>query len=110
MTSETERIVFLNDLARKAMGVASRVVQTPGVNALPPAERSRIRELVELYDSFAPDNDPYGEHDSGSFNFNDNRIFWKIDYYDNNFEFGSDHPDNASETARVLTIMLAEEY
>jgi hypothetical protein len=38
------------------------------------------------------------------------RVFWKIDYYDQNFEFGSSEPTNERVTGRVLTILLAEEY
>lgn len=50
------RIAQLNDLARTAMGVASRVVQTPGIKALSPGDQSRIREKVELFIDVKPDN------------------------------------------------------
>ena len=36
-TSPVRRIAELNDLARTAMGVASRLVQTAGISALAPA-------------------------------------------------------------------------
>ena len=38
-----KRIAELNDLARTAMGVASRVMQTEGIMALPAALQSKIR-------------------------------------------------------------------
>lgn len=36
--------------------------------------------------------------------------FFKIDYYDLNYEFMSKNPANPDITNRVLSIMLAEEY
>jgi hypothetical protein len=110
MSNHTRRIAQLNDLARTAMGVASRVVQTPGIQAFDPAEQSKIREKVERFNAFTPANDPHGEHDFGSFEHCDFRIYWKIDYYDKKLEFGSEHPEDPAQTTRVLTIMLAEEY
>jgi Protein of unknown function (DUF3768) len=55
-------------------------------------------------------NDPYGEHDFGNFTLAGRKFFWKIDAYDANMEFGSEDPADPSQTTRVLTIMLAEEY
>jgi hypothetical protein len=104
------RIAKLNDIARTAMGVAGKLVQTEGINALPPEDQSRIRELVELFKDFNEGNNPHGERDFGSFEHNGNKIFWKIDYYDKQLEYGSEHPEDPGQTTRVLTIMLAEEY
>jgi hypothetical protein len=106
----TKRIAELNDLARTAMGVCSRVMQTAGINALPPADQSRIREKVELFNAFNEANDPHKERDFGSFEHNGVKVIWKIDYYDKKCEFGSEHPDDPSRTIRVLTIMRQEEY
>lgn len=92
------------------MGVASKAVQTPGISALPLADQSRIREKVELYDDFNEGNNPHGERDMGVFEHAGNRVMWKIDYYDRDLEFGSEHPEDPAQTRRVLTIMLAEEY
>lgn len=108
--TKTERIAWLNDLARTAMGVASRVVQTSGVSALPLEVQSRIRERVETFTEFTPDNDPYKERDCGGFDFAGERILWKIDYYDLQLERHSDDPSDPKCTRRVLTIMLASEY
>lgn len=115
--ARTARIAHLNDMARKAMGVCGKLVQTSGINALAPSDQSRIREKVETFEAFTPDNDPYGEHDFGSFDHEvgkntgcNVKVFWKIDYYDKSLEYGSDEPENPAVTTRVLTVMLAEEY
>lgn len=110
LNDKTARIRELNDLCRTAMGVGGKVYMTQGVAALPAADRSAIREKVERFDDFTPDNDPYGEHDFGSFEQAGEKIFWKIDYYDRALGMGSDDPADASKTTRVLTIMLADEY
>jgi Protein of unknown function (DUF3768) len=119
-----ERIARLNDLARKAMGVACNVFVTPGFRALDSADQSQVRELVETFDAFAKDNDPFGERDFGTIyqcadgrwkterptNGEQERVFWKLDYYDHDLKYGSDDPADPRKTRRVLTIMLAEEY
>ena len=69
-----------------------------------------IREQVERFDTFTPDNDPHHEHDFGSFEHDGERIFWKIDYYDRSLTNGSEDPSDPAQTTRVLTIMLASEY
>jgi hypothetical protein len=106
----TKRIAALNDLARTRWGFAAGWVQTRGICALPEADQSQIHEKVELFDAFTPDNDPYGERDFGSFEHGEHTIFWKIDYYDKERQYGSEDPSDPSKTARVLTIMLREEY
>jgi len=106
----TRRIAELNDLCRKAFGLAGRVFQTEGITALPQRDQSAIREKVELFDSFTEDNDPHGEHDFGAFEHEGERIFWKIDYYAPDMEHGSENPADPKQTVRVLTIMLASEY
>lgn len=121
--SRAERIARLNDLARRAMGGACVVVATEGIRALPDADQSRLRELVETFDAFTPDNDPYGERDFGSiYQGLDGvwltlrpavvavTVFWKIDAYDRALRFGSEDPADPAVTRRVLTIMLASEY
>lgn len=108
---KTRKIAELNDLARTAMGVASRVVMTNGIASLDPAVLSDIRERVETFNDFTPGNDPHGERDFGAFDVEDvGKVFWKIDYYDKAFKYGSEDPSDPSKTARLLTIMLAEEY
>ena len=38
------------------------------------------------------------------------KLFWKIDLYDCDYEYGSPDPENPDKTRRVLTIMLSGEY
>ena len=62
---QTARIARLNDLARRAMGVACTAVATVGFRSLSEADQSQVRELIETYDAFDEDNDPHGERDFG---------------------------------------------
>jgi hypothetical protein len=126
LTSQRERIARLNDLARRAMGVACTAVATVGFRSLAEADQSRVRELIETYDAFDEDNDPHGERDFGTiYQLGDGswtterprlrddereRVFWKFDYYDRDLQFGSEDAANPALTRRVLTIMLADEY
>ena len=105
----TCRIRQLNDRFRTSF-IGGKVLQTEGISALPEADQSRIRELVETFDDFTEGNDPYGEHDFGSIQYNDMKIFWKIDYYNKSMSGGSENPADPAQTCRVLTIMLASEY
>jgi hypothetical protein len=73
------------------------------------ADQSAIREKVERFDNFTPDNDPHGEHDFGALTHQGDKVFWKIDYYDKTLTKGSEDPADPKQTARVLTIMLASE-
>ncbi|WP_319312356.1 DUF3768 domain-containing protein [Shinella sp.] len=64
-----------------------------------------------MFDCFTPNNDPYGEHDFGGFTDPEaGRVFWKIDYYDTDYRYGSDNPADPTVTRHVLTVMLASEY
>ncbi len=121
--SRTAQIARLNDRARQAMGLACVAVATEGFRALPLSDQSRVRELVEAFDAFTPENNPYGERDFGAiYQDCDGRwtttrpakpvetVFWKIDAYDRDLRFGSADPANPAVTRRVLTIMLASEY
>jgi len=83
---------------------------TSGVRSLGPLAISRILTAVRQFADFSADNDPYGEHDFGSFSYAGDKIFWKIDYYDHSLAYGSPDPADPLVTKRVLTIMLAAEY
>lgn len=98
-----------NDLFRTTMlPMLGKVLLTPGVAQHP--QREALISKVRLFDTFTEDNDPYGEHDFGSIVIDHETFYWKIDYYDRNYQYGSENPSDPAQTARVLTIMLAQEY
>ena len=103
------RIRTLNDRFRTTL-VGGRIVVTAGVRALPLLTINNLVRQVAEFGPFTPDNDPYDQHDFGCIHIGDQRFFWKIDCYDKQLEFGSPDPGDEAVTARVLTIMLAEEY
>lgn len=77
------------------------------------AELKGLQEIirkVQTFNRFTPDNDPHDEHDFGVFEHEGQTIFWKIDTYDLDLNMHSLDPSDPAVTARVLTIMLAEEY
>ena len=106
---DVERIRALNDRARQSF-TCCRVAVTAGIAALGHDAMYTIFDLIKAYDDFTPANDPYGEHDFGSLMFQDHQIFWKINYFDLDFTMHSPDPADETVTARVLTVMLAEEY
>jgi len=75
------------------------LVMTRGVASLPPDEVAEIMTKVRDFDEFNEDNDPWKQHDFGSFQHNGHKIFWKIDDY-----------GGAEGFNLVLTVMLADEY
>jgi len=110
---DAQRIRELNDDMR-ALGpittVSSMWVMTPGIQTLGAEGILAVALAIQGFGDFTPDNDPYGEHDFGSIEYEGNRIFWKIDYYDRTLAGGSPDPVDEAVTRRVLTIMLASEY
>lgn len=90
------------DNFRKQMPSVSppnRLVLTQGVSSLGFINICKVFTIVRNYNDFSPDNDPYGEHDMGFFEFQGDRMLWKIDDY------------NGEEGLQlILTVMYAEEY
>lgn len=116
--TNTKRIRELNDHVRQRLaspwqtssGVQAQILKTSGIDALPIEDQLVILATIRDFDDFTEDNDPYGEHDFGSLDHNGQKIFWKIDYYASDMRHGSENPADPSQTVRVLTIMLANEY
>jgi len=105
----TTRIRDLNDGFRRGF-LGGKVVMTHGVADLDPTRIATLLDRVRRFDTFTPDNDPYGEHDFGAFDHRGQRFFWKIDYYDKGMQFASPDASDPDVTTRVLTMMLADEY
>ena len=109
MTTKTETIRALNDDLRQNLTLGTALI-TAGVAALGAEAVARIVKTIAVYDDFCHANDPYEEHDFGSFEVDAQTIFFKIDYLDKAITFHSSDPADPSRTERVITIMLAEEY
>ena len=105
----TSRVRELNDEARQ-YPTDGEILVSCGISALPEDEVAAILEGVRTFEDFTPQNDPYGEHDFGAFAHNGTRIFWKIECYDREMQFGSPDPADPAVTVRIVNVMLAEEY
>lgn len=105
-SSGREQIRVLNDNFRSTF-VGGQVVMTAGVNELPIDAKAKALLMVKTFSAFTEDNDPYGEHDFGSFEVAGEKFFWKIDLYEDPNVKDSDGEPLVN---RVLTIMLADEY
>jgi hypothetical protein len=105
----SDRIRVLNDNFRSTF-IGGQVVMSAGVAELPLDVKANVLIKVQTFTEFNVNNDPYGEHDFGSFELAGEMFFWKIDCYDERCEFGSEDPADPEKTTRVLTIMFAGEY
>ena len=103
--SQVELVAQKNDAARSN---AVNYMATGGIIALDESVISEIFVGVQNFTGFNEDNDPYGEHDFGSLEVQGHKIFWKIDYYDQQLKYGCKPLD--PDCRRVVTVMLAEEY
>ena len=109
MMTKTEAIRMLNDELRQNLSAGMALI-TAGVAALGAEAVERIVKTIAVYDDFCHANDPYEEHDFGSFEADGHTLFFKIDYFDSTLTVHSPDPSDPAVTKRVITIMLAEEY
>ncbi len=110
-----EQIAKLNDRARSGFDPSARIMFTRGCldafcSGDTPSGLVAQAELIKTMRRHRFKEDTYGERDFGAFTFRGEKVFFKIDYFDLNLEYGSEDPADASITARVVTIMLASEY
>lgn len=102
-------IATLNDKFRKSF-IGGEVLLSAGIAAMSSEDKANIVSLVQNFNDFTPDNNPYFENDFGTFDYKGEKILWKIDYYDLNHKYMSEDPSNPDITNRVLTIMTVYEY
>ncbi len=120
MTDKSKLIAQYNDEFRANMGhpnkenspVKGKYMMSRGIVNLDTIDQVDIMIKVRDFNDFNQDNDPHGEHDMGRIHLESNKqdILWKIDYYDVNYENGSEDPSDLEKTRRVLTTMLSCEY
>ena len=117
---QAEAIRLLNDQFRSELPskstVPGQVMLTQGIQQLtnddvePGKHMPELFKIIREFDDFDESTDPYGEHDFGAFDFADEKVFWKIDYYAPDMMHASEDPTDLQKTMRVLTIMLDSEY
>lgn len=99
----TITVAAANDAFRAAgFGVSL----TPGVQQL--EDLGGLMRAVREFRDFTEHNDPYGEHDFGEIEWQDVKVFWKVDYYNRTLSGGVSPLSPLCQ--RVLTVMLADEY
>lgn len=106
---ETQKIRFLNDQLRTSFS-GGRILMTPGVQALPEAVLPKALEAIRTFDAFDEGNDPWGTHEFGAVEIDGHKVWFKVDCYDLNYQYGSPDPSDPRVTARVMTILLPGEY
>ena len=104
------RIQRLNDALRHGQCEHASIVITSGLQEKDQEYLTEVTKGISSFTNFTQDNDPHLEHDFGSIEISDDKIFWKIDYYDLAMQYHSPDAANSAVTHRVLTIMFAHEY
>jgi hypothetical protein len=108
---KSREVAYVNDQFRKTFDPRlGRVVFTGGMSDSPSEVFHSVIREVKNFTDFTEDNDPYGEHDFGSVEIDGEKYFWKIDYYDTSYQYGSKDYVDLNKTRRVLTIMHETEY
>ena len=109
LDSSVSKIRQLNDDLR-IRRLGGTIFITAGIAAVGSSTIRDIISAITAFDSFTPENDPYGEHDCAVMTVVGIKIIWKIDYYDLSRRFHSEDPSDRAVTSRVMTIMRADEY
>lgn len=112
--SRTEIIGRLNDCCRLGHDRTARIVITRsclgefanGSTADGLVAQAELLAAVRKHE-FADAG--LNERDRGDFKFRGTTVYFRIDYYDQDLNYGSSDPTDASVTTRVLTIMLRED-
>lgn len=78
-TPDRRRIRELNDRFRRDGQGRGSIILTIGIRELGREFALRALEAVRAFDAFTGDNDPWGEHDFGAIEVEDEKVFFKID-------------------------------
>ncbi|GFE67097.1 DUF3768 domain-containing protein [Litoreibacter roseus] len=118
-SAETAKLVAeQNDRFRKAsVGVATegpippgRVMMTRGIAEQSDTFKEKLFAAIGAYGTFNEDSDPYGWHEMGVMEIDGVTVWFKLDLYDENYEYGSADPTDPQFTRRVMTLLLPSEY
>jgi hypothetical protein len=107
--TNTEIIRDLNDRARTTF-TGCVVMMTATLAHSCEEVRSEVLRRVREFRHFNEDNDPWSEHDFGSFKIAGQSFNFRIDCYDREMEHGSPNAANPDITTRVITIGPAADF
>ena len=113
--SRAEAIARLNDRARNGFDRSAKIMYTRiclGTFCGDDTASGLIAqaELLKAVRNHKFENDAHSERDFGALEFRGEKMFFKIDYYDPDLTYGSEDAADATQTRRVVTIMLASDY
>ena len=103
---DAEKIRKINDLARLNI-YKCLIITSEGVDDLDSHEF--IMQSIKGYD-FTEHNDPEHLHDFGVIWVEDQAVFWEMQCFEKDLRTPAVDPSNTATTARVLSIMLDDEY
>jgi len=98
----------------KEMARRNDVARQLGLNFVVTNKASELPDIEELlysvrsFNRFSEEDDPYGWHDLGKFEWHNQSVLWKIDYYDAELKHFVD--PLSDDCKRLITVMLASEY
>jgi hypothetical protein len=124
VTARAKTIAELNDQLRKApdwkitLQTLTTLISesghqwriTPEVSYLPQEQLSELISKVQEFDDFTAENDPGGEHNFGKVMQDNVDYYWKISYYDLDFQSHHVNLTDPTKARRILILMKAKEY
>ena len=87
-----------------------KMVMTAGIAAEGDEFRAKMFSALVAFDDFNEDADPYGLHEMGVLEIEGQKVWFKFDLYDENYEYGAETPTDPKRTRRVLTLLFPSEY
>jgi Protein of unknown function (DUF3768) len=99
----------LNDEFRTTFR-GGEIVLTSSVADLPDMVKAAALQMVAAFKDFNEENDPYEEHDYGSFDHCNREFFFKIEYFNPAVAVASEDPANPDVTKRVMTVGLSMDW
>lgn len=87
-----------------------KIVMTQGISALGPDIQQVLMQQVAVFETFDEGSDPHGWHEMGVIEIAGTTVWFKIDLYDTQYQYGSPDPQDLAQTRRVLTLLLPSEY
>ncbi|MFA6492598.1 MAG: DUF3768 domain-containing protein [Patescibacteria group bacterium] len=103
MEDTRSQVAILNDQFRRS---GFGVTLTCGVQSV--KDLPGLLQAIKEFNVFNENNDPWGEHDFGRLDWHGDKVFWKIDYYDQELQAWEDPLTGSCR--RIMTVMLADEY